>query len=126
MNKLRKINRKGFTLIELIVVIVIIAILVAALTPAILGVIERANRAADEADCRTLYMAAIVAADPTGTVPPTNAQITAEINGPAPGITVDLYFQGSMCIGVSLTTGRSQNNPPIEIGDTSGTGVAYP
>jgi len=55
-------KQKGFTLTELIVVIVIIAILVAALTPAILGVINRANRAADEADARTMMIAASTAA----------------------------------------------------------------
>ncbi|MDR0293063.1 MAG: prepilin-type N-terminal cleavage/methylation domain-containing protein [Oscillospiraceae bacterium] len=60
MNKLRSSKRKGFTLIELIVVIVIIAILVAALTPAILGVIERANVAADEADARTIVSIAML------------------------------------------------------------------
>jgi len=60
MQKLLR-SRKGFTLIELIVVIVIIAILIAALTPAILGVIRRANVAADEADARTVMMAGSVA-----------------------------------------------------------------
>jgi len=59
---IRKNSKKGFTLIELVVVIVIIAILVAALTPAILGVIQRANRAADEADARTLMTVSSVAA----------------------------------------------------------------
>jgi len=54
MKKLLQNRKKGFTLVELIVVIVIIAILIAALTPAIMGVINRANISADQADLRTL------------------------------------------------------------------------
>jgi prepilin-type N-terminal cleavage/methylation domain-containing protein len=76
-------NRKGFTLIELIVVIVIIAILIAALTPAILGVIRRANIAADEADARTVMMAGSVAglAQPVPGMPPDGDAIKAEMAG---------------------------------------------
>ncbi|MCL2499928.1 MAG: prepilin-type N-terminal cleavage/methylation domain-containing protein [Defluviitaleaceae bacterium] len=62
MNKLMQNRKKGFTLVELIVVIVIIAILVAALTPAILGVIRRANISSDEGDARAMLIAVSAAA----------------------------------------------------------------
>ena len=59
-NRMAKNSKKGFTLVELIVVIVILAILIAALVPAILGVINQANIAADQADVRAVMMAGSV------------------------------------------------------------------
>ena len=84
--RLSKNGNKGFTLIELIVVIVIIAILVAALTPAILGVIDRANLSADQADARQVMMAAMVMTtetNPPSMPPDTRAghMFNVELNG---------------------------------------------
>jgi len=120
-NNLRKNGKKGFTLIELIVVIVIIAILVAALTPAILGVINRANAAADQADARSMMMGATVAG--TLTTPPsvpTAAQIKAQFTG---GVnitdgTYELFFDGPIAVGCRLTGGRTTS---VVIGNTTGT-----
>ena len=52
---MKKLNKKGFTLIELIVVIAILAILAAILIPAITGYIKRAENAKDQANCRANY-----------------------------------------------------------------------
>ncbi len=54
MKKLLK-NKKGFTLIELIVVIAILAILAAILIPSITNYISRATEAKDSANSRALY-----------------------------------------------------------------------
>jgi len=81
LNKARN-NKKGFTLVELIVVIVIIAILIAALTPAILGVIQRANRSADESDLRVVMMAGTVAGTRIlGSVRPSDEEVFNQISG---------------------------------------------
>lgn len=48
------LNKKGFTLIELIVVIAIIAILAAILIPSLLNYIQEANDARDLANARSL------------------------------------------------------------------------
>jgi type IV pilus assembly protein PilA len=48
-------NKKGFTLVELIIVIVIIAILIAIAIPAVARFIENANRGVHQADAKTLY-----------------------------------------------------------------------
>lgn len=54
MKKLLR-NKKGFTLIELIVVILILAILAAILVPAILKYVDQANFSKGAANVRSLY-----------------------------------------------------------------------
>ena len=57
--KIRKMkNKKGFTLVELIVVLVILAILAALLVPALTGYIDKANKEKVIATTRMVVMAA--------------------------------------------------------------------
>jgi prepilin-type N-terminal cleavage/methylation domain-containing protein len=57
--KIRKMkNKKGFTLVELIVVLVILAILAALLVPALTGYIDRARNQSIIAETRSAVMAA--------------------------------------------------------------------
>lgn len=57
--KIRKLkDRKGFTLVELIVVLVILAILAALLIPALTGYIDKANKEKIVSECRMVVMAA--------------------------------------------------------------------
>lgn len=58
MNKLRKNNKKGFTLVELIVVLVILAILAAFLVPSLTGYIDKAKEKEIIAETRQTVMAA--------------------------------------------------------------------
>lgn len=51
-------NRKGFTLVELIIVMVIIAILAVALIPSMMGYITDARRTANTSTARSYYTAA--------------------------------------------------------------------
>ncbi|MBS7007908.1 prepilin-type N-terminal cleavage/methylation domain-containing protein [Anaerostipes sp.] len=57
MKRFRK-NKKGFTLVELIVVLVILAILIALLIPTLTGYINRANKRSAHADLRIIANAA--------------------------------------------------------------------
>lgn len=56
-------NKKGFTLVELIVVLVILAILAAILVPALLGWIDEARNKQYVLEARSVYMAAQAVAD---------------------------------------------------------------
>lgn len=58
LEKLRKNNKKGFTLVELIVVLVILAILAALLIPALTGYIDKAKEKQIIAETRQIVMAA--------------------------------------------------------------------
>ncbi len=50
---MKKMNKKGFTLVEMLVVIAIIAILVAILIPTVLGATRKAKAATDAANLRS-------------------------------------------------------------------------
>lgn len=62
IKKLRE-NKKGFTLVELIVVLVILAILAALLIPALTGYIDKAKEKSIIAETRQVVMAAQTLAD---------------------------------------------------------------
>ena len=59
MNKMKKIrkNKKGFTLVEVVVVLVIIAILIAIAVPSVMKYIDDANEAKYLAEARSVYIA---------------------------------------------------------------------
>lgn len=50
----KKMNKKGFTLMEMLIVVAIIAILVAIAIPTFTGSIEKAKKATDDANFRAL------------------------------------------------------------------------
>jgi prepilin-type N-terminal cleavage/methylation domain-containing protein len=58
MKKLGKSSKKGFTLVELIVVLVILAVLAAMLVPALIGYIDRARQEKEFQAASTIYAAA--------------------------------------------------------------------
>ena len=79
--KIRKLkDRKGFTLVELIVVLVILAILAALLIPALTGYIDKANQDKVVAECRQVVVAAqTVASEAYGQNKTINAASVKEI-----------------------------------------------
>ncbi|MEG0328287.1 MAG: prepilin-type N-terminal cleavage/methylation domain-containing protein [Erysipelothrix sp.] len=72
-------NKKGFTLIELVIVIAILAILALILIPAMSGYIGSANTSKYQADARSIYTAAsVAAADPDNTDDAKRKEATAD------------------------------------------------
>ena len=61
MKLIKKNNKKGFTLIELVIVIAILAILALILVPAISKYVENANTTKNQASARTIYTNAVLA-----------------------------------------------------------------
>lgn len=72
LQRMRKIglNKKGFTLVELIVVLVILAILLAILVPSLVGWINRARTRGDLVEARQVYLAAQTIAEENDTAGP--------------------------------------------------------
>lgn len=78
---MKKTNKKGFTLAELLVVVAIIAVLVAIAIPIFTTQLEKARQSTDAANCRALYAEAMTASlenNGEGTKAPVVSQATME------------------------------------------------
>ena len=67
----KRLNKKGFTLIEMLVVIAIIAVLVAIIIPVVVSSTDKAEAAADAANLRSVLGQAnslLMMKDPTGSI----------------------------------------------------------
>ena len=56
---MKKMNKKGFTIVELVIVIAVIAILAAVMIPTFSGIIEKANKSAVQQKATALYKEAL-------------------------------------------------------------------
>jgi prepilin-type N-terminal cleavage/methylation domain-containing protein len=80
--KMMKKNRKGFTLVELMVVVVILGILVAIAVPVYNSSTQKAQDNANKATARTILGAIQVASANNETNNPSETQINACLNNP--------------------------------------------
>lgn len=79
--KIRKMkNKKGFTLVELIVVLVILAILAALLVPALTGYIDKAKEESIKSETRMVVMAAQTLIDEQYAKAPVNTTVTVTVS----------------------------------------------
>ena len=81
MKKVGKSSKKGFTLVELIVVLVILAILAAMLVPALVGYIDRAKKEKEFQAASTVYTAAQSAATYQYDIATTSKPMPTNITG---------------------------------------------
>lgn len=115
LRRLKENKKKGFTLVELIVVLVILAILAALLIPALTGYIDKAKKKSIVAETRQVVMAAQTLSDEyygtqtTGTFDSTqinNGKVKelAEVTGTINSITYQTTSEtGKKSIGTVLT-----------------------
>ena len=93
---MKKMNRKGFTIVELVIVIAVIAILAGVLIPTFSGIVEKAQKSAALQEARNAYteMYADDIADGVidgKTLKNQNAAVTAES-----GLTIEGYGKGKI------------------------------
>lgn len=91
LKSLKNNKKKGFTLVELIVVLVILAILAALLIPALTGYIDKAKQKQIIAETRQVVMAAQTLVDEEYAVIGNNATITFEETTPATKVDGTVY-----------------------------------
>ena len=117
LEKIRELkNRKGFTLVELIVVLVILAILAALLVPALTGYIDKANNEKVVATTRQIVIAAQTeVSEAYGKSTLTGKTITIEDGKAASDGSVDAAVTGANIVSLAevgeyKTTAYALNN----------------
>ena len=108
-------KKKGFTLMEMMIVVAIIAILIAIIIPTFSGALARAHAAADEANLRAYYaeqMADAILEDRAPTAPTDTTSVTVS------GVTYKLYGTAKY----NVNTAKKQMT--IEYPGPDGSGVS--
>ena len=116
-SSLRK--RKGFTLIELIVVIAILAILAAIAIPTFLGTLDRANDRTVLANQRIIASAVSLFLAENGALPANDGNLTQYITGGIAGMQGDpvgsTYTVGYTATAVTIAATSPSGNPITSI-----------
>lgn len=128
------VNKKGFTLIEMLIVVAIVGVLVAIAVPTMSSSLDKANAAADAANLRTAksQLAAMVA-DPDQTAPAEKAiynPATGKFDGTV-GTGEGDDFVASDCVGLCsdhdeayITVVKDGSDLVVKWADASGVAIA--
>lgn len=107
------LTKKGFTLIELIVVIAILAILAAILIPSLTNYLAKATQAKDQANARSYYSAVVLEVATLATAPSNgDYNPTAAITVPCSNTTTDVTITSGAVSAFSCTIGGFTYSAP--------------
>ncbi len=101
---MKKMNKKGFTLAELLIVIAIIAVLIAIAIPTFSGALENARLQTDHANIRSAYAMAMNL-NMDGYIDVKKADGTLESRKPTAGNSEQFFFQKDGTVTVGTTSG---------------------
>ena len=99
------LTKKGFTLIELIVVIAILAILAAILIPSLTNYLAKATQAKDQANARSYYTAIALEVATTTPTPADGAFTPTAASGTSPCSSVSVTVASGLVSAYSCTIG---------------------
>ena len=86
---MKRNNKKGFTIVELVIVIAVIAILAAVLIPTFSGIVEKANESAALQEAKGIMTEYVASIDYTETTPASTYYISVEKGGKTYNFKVD-------------------------------------
>ena len=132
---MKKLNKKGFTLAELLIVVAIIAVLVAISIPIFTAQLNKAKYSADEANARSIYSEMVAdylangGAHTTGTHPFGVSPAKVNADNKKQTVTVSMgdgstnVFEFSGIVEVEFTLGGSAY-PQVKVGACEKAGVS--
>lgn len=106
------LNKKGFTLIELIVVIAILAILAAILIPSLTNYLAKATQAKDQANARSFYSAVVLEVATLPTAPADGAYTPTAAAGTNPCATTSVTITSGAVSAYSCTINSKVYSAP--------------
>lgn len=127
MNKMRKMkNKKGFTLMEMLIVVAIIAILIAIAIPTFASSLNKARIATDEANIRSGYASVMVRVlDPDNALAAANTKVTYTLNKDGSVSTAGEKKDNYTCQGNQTKTGTSIGGVAMTTGWKKGDTISY-
>lgn len=112
---MKKLNKKGFTLIELIVVIGILAVLALILIPSIINYVDQARVATAQANARSAYSAAALHVATATPAPANLAAVKTAVVAAVPGLDATKL---NVCGSVTQITAVYYDGQVIPAGQT--------
>lgn len=116
---LQKRNRKGFTLVELVIVVAVLAIIAGIAIPTVHNVIDNANKAADDSNAQSIELAIKTAQSELAANNTNPSDAIAKLQSPPDGKSTLNFLLKTYGVNLSLT-GLKQSTAHYYFDSTSG------